>query len=298
MGKTLFIGNGVNRLTNATSWKQVLDSLAKFAVEHEQKDEPIIRDIDRKPFTLVFEEIFLRSARAHHKTELELKKEAARLISDIPKNGYHSRIMELKAKHTLTTNYDYNLENGSGVERRDTSTRQEQKYSLFRRCQVGSQWVWHIHGEASVPASLALGHDHYAGSLHHIRDYLVTRVRGQVSPFLDDVPNFDIGTTEYSWLDIFLRDDIHIYGFSLDYTEIELWWLLSFKERERFKPEARHFGQTYFYYFDNGRPDPVALVKKAILESFGVRVVQLKGDDHADAFDDFIDRFNSTPAQI
>ncbi len=240
MGKTLFIRNGVNRLTDNTSWEQVLDSLAKFAPEPEH--DLIMRNIRDKPFTLVFEEIFLRSAKARHTTEFELKKEAARLINNIPNSEYHAGIIKTGAKHILTTNYDYNLERGSGVERKDACTHPEQKYSLFRRYQVGSQWVWHIHGEASVPDSLALGHNHYAGSLHHIRDYLVTRstrvhqVQRRESPYLGGDPNFDSGVHAYSWLDVFLRDDIHIYGFSLDYTEIELWWLLSFKERERLSP--------------------------------------------------------------
>ena len=186
MGKTLFIGNGINRLTDDTSWEQVLDSLAKFAPEPEHN--LIMRDIKDKPFTLVFEEIFLRSAKARHTTELELKKEAVRLINTIPNSEYHARIMKTGAKHILTTNYDYNLEKGSGVERRKASSSGKPKYSLFRRYRVGNQCVWHIHGEASNPDSLALGHNHYAGLLHHIREYLVTRspdeVQRNISPYL------------------------------------------------------------------------------------------------------------------
>jgi hypothetical protein len=73
MGKSLFIGNGVNLLTYDASWLNLLERLAEFPPEPEH--DLIRRDIVRKPFTLVFEEIFLRSARTCHTTELREPRE-------------------------------------------------------------------------------------------------------------------------------------------------------------------------------------------------------------------------------
>lgn len=285
MADSLLIGNGVNRLSGAGSWRDVLAGLAEFV----QKRDVIMRDIDVKPFTLVFEEVFMRAARARHLEELQLKKEAARLVGEMPSAEPHSRIMGLGTRHVLTTNYDYNLEKGTGLKHTDANFRKEQKYSLFRRCQTGAQFVWHIHGEINAPASLALGHDHYSGSLHHIRDYLVTRstrANRKKSPFIRGFVNFDGASDTYSWLDVFLRDNVHIFGFSMDYTEIELWWLLSFKER--FRLQRHQVGRTLFYAKEgNQRERP----KLAILESFGVEVVRLKAMTHIEAFDRFLELF-------
>lgn len=262
--------------------------LAKFV----QKPNVIGQNIDEKPFTLVFEEVFLRAARVRHIDELTLKKEAARLVSSMHPGNPHSRIMNLGSRHVLTTNYDYNLERGADVEHTDASSTQERKYSLYRRRRVHAQSVWHIHGEESAPLSLALGHDHYSGSLHHIRDYLVTRskrARVKSSPFLRGDLEFEAEGGPYSWLDVFLRDDIHIYGFSMDYTEIDLWWLLSFKERLRL--QGHQVGRTFFYARVDDKIVKREQARLAILESLGVEVVQFNTSTYVDAFDRFVGSF-------
>jgi|SRR3990172_7126 len=288
-----FIGNAINRMSGAASWTDVLRGLAEFV----GKGDIIMRYIDEKPFTLVFEEVFLRAARARDINELDLKKQAASLVAAIPSAEPHSRLMNLGTPHILTTNYDYNLENGSKARHRDASLRKEQRYSLFRRHMVASQSVWHIHGEVLAPASLALGHDHYSGSLHHVRDYLVTRSKRALikeSPFIRGETHFDTSGFPYSWLDLFLRDHIHIFGFSMDYTEMELWWLLAFKERLRLK--GRPVGQTIFYVGDAERPTKREQGRWAILESYRVEVVHLRADTHLDAFDRFIRAFKKRSA--
>ena len=245
-----------------------------------------MRDINNKPSTLVFEEIFLRSAKAQFKPELELKKEVAHLINKIPHSEHHRQLIQSGVKHILTLNYDYNLEDSSTFKRVDSSLRKEKKYSLFRRNSVGDVHVWHIHGEASAPNTLALGHDHYSGSLHHIREYLVIEKMHKKSPFRQGISDFDKGNMLYSWLDIFLRDDIHFYGCSMEYSEIELWWLLSYKERLRLKRES--VGNTHYYYFEDDKPQTRNQAKVAILESFGVRTKKLEGANHLEGFDHFI----------
>jgi len=219
--RTILVGNGVNRLASSTSWQDVLRGLAGFV----GKTDPIMQDIEVKPFTLVFEEVYFRAARARGIQELQLKQEATRLVSQIPSGSYHAELIQAAGPHIITTNYDYNLERAITDKHLDTSSQPEQIYSLFRRRSAGHHNIWHIHGEVSVPRSLALGHNHYSGSLHHLRQYLVTkskRSRQKASPFLSGRSDFDKGNQPFSWLDVFLRDDVHIYGFSLDYTEIDI----------------------------------------------------------------------------
>lgn len=288
--RTIFVGNGVNRLAGPTSWQEVLCSLATFV----GKSDLIMEDIEVKPFTLVFEEVYFRAARTHGTKELHLKQEAARLVSQIPSSSFHAELVQAAGPHILTTNYDYNLERALTAKHFDTSSQAEKTYSLYRRQSAGDHSVWHIHGETSVPRSLALGHNHYSGSLHHMRRYLVTkskRSRRKASPFLRGRFDFDKGSQPFSWLDVFLRDDVHIYGFSLDYTEIDIWWLISFKERLRL--DGISVGRTYFHHSVPRDNPKRVLAKTAILRSFGVTTHKLDGLDHHTRFNQFLAYFRS-----
>lgn len=69
-----------------------------------------------------------------------------------------------------------------------------------------------------------------------------------------------------SWLDYFILGDVYSLGFGFDTSEIDLWWLLCRKKRER----ADH-GELYF--FEPERKS--ALTKKALLEAYQARCVTL-----------------------
>jgi hypothetical protein len=109
--------------------------------------------------------------------------------------------------------------------------------------------------------------------------YLSDGVGGQVSPFLRGNGDFDAGSLAYSWVDVFLRDDIHILGLSLDFVEIDLWWLLVFKERLRCRNRLP-IGATVYYHSHVGDLSASDRTRLATLEGLGVRVVarEIEGD--------------------
>ena len=110
LNKVLLLGNGFNRVTDdGVSWRRVIEDLAKYV----DKVQTITRDLDEKPFPLVFEEIFFRAARARRISEKELKQHTARVIDEVPPNDLHRLAVESGASSILTTNYDYNFENSS-----------------------------------------------------------------------------------------------------------------------------------------------------------------------------------------
>jgi len=269
MHHVLFVGNGVNRLSKTgPSWCSVIRDLADYV----DKTNLIMDHVNEKPFTLVFEEIFFRSARARDIKETELKKRTADLINSIQPNHFHSMIVESGVRHIITTNYDYNLENSVSLRFEEANLSRETKYSLFRRRKAHDISIWHVHGESDAPNTLMLSHEHYTGAVQKMRGYLTSgrRLRKTTkSPFLVGDMSFDIGDGVFSWLDVFLRDEVHILGFSMDYTEIELWWLLSFKERLRLS--GRNVGKTFFHQF-GPKHTVKEKAKEAILESFGVEV--------------------------
>lgn len=253
----LFLGNGVNLLTrSAATWKSVLEDLAEFAGRPEIMDYA-----EYKPFTLIYEEVIASLPSAKSDTlEVRVKKRVAKKIGTIPRNDYHGRFEALGCRHILTTNYDYNLGDGASP----ANLRPESRYSVFRRDLLDGCSFWRIHGEIDRPNTIMLGHEQYAGALEKIRGYVTNRSEGSSnvsSPFSAGNDHFDDGEDPYSWVDVFLRDDVHILGFSLDYTEIELWWLLSYKARLKRKRKTS-VGNTYYYLFT---PDRRALATKAKL---------------------------------
>lgn len=286
--KVLFVGNGINRLEgNDGSWEFVLNSLASSLNE-----KIALNFLKEKPFTLVFDEIFLNTKRRSSEREIELKKHVAELVEKIPRNKYHDGFVNSPVKHIITPNYDYNFENASKFPHKEANLKKETKYSLFRRRKVGSTSVWHMHGEARVPNSVMLGHDQYSGYMQKLRAYLTTRAdraTKATSPYKRNIADFENNSDHYSWVDIFLENDVHIVGYSLDYTEIEMWWLLYYKEKLKQLGKFKT-GETHFYYFQVDNIDDREMAKHSLLKSFGVKVHSPKYSSYSEAYDDFLDR--------
>lgn len=269
----LLLGNGINYLSkNSMSWTQLLKELAT-----EVRQTNIMDLVDDKPFTLIYEEIVLRSKAQGISDEIAIKRKVAGLLTEIGFNEFHNAIIGSRFSQVITTNYDYSLERAHG-ESSKNNVRRETKYSLFRRRQFDDQYVWHIHGECDSPGTIMLGHEQYAGQLQNMRNYVTAdrkKKSGKVSHFKLRNLDFDTDGSLYSWIDLFLRDNVHILGLSLDYTEIDLWWLLSYKERLR-QMSGYDVGDTYFHSLDEHKVEDkkrAALIAlMSILKSFGVLV--------------------------
>ena len=167
----------------------------------------------------------------------------------------------------------------------------ETKYSIFRRRQIGSRYIWHVHGEADKPETILLGHEQYAGQLQKLRTY-ATADRGSQrrprSPFKVGALDFEGSGEQYSWIDVFFRDEIHILGLSLDYAEIDLWWLLAYKRRLH-QMSGYEVGSTIFH---QARPPATKhdACRLSILESFGVQVQRHSLDNgYSQVYDEVLD---------
>lgn len=282
----LVLGNGINYLSNnSVSWKNLLKKLTK-----DIHLEEIMHLIDEKPFTLIYEEIIFKSKSIGSSSELDIKRKVAKLVGEIKTNNFHAKLLNSRFKHIITTNYDYALERSSSIRSVKSNVKNETKYNLFRRKQIDSKYIWHIHGESDVPNSITLGHEQYAGQLQKMRNYATadkTTKSRDVSQFKLNNLDFDTNGSIYSWLDVFLRDNIHILGLSLDYTEIDLWWLLSYKERLR-QISGYSVGKTYFHTINESRMKKQKQGLLAILESFGVNII--KHNDYELMYESVINR--------
>ena len=300
------LGNGVNRLSQEYSWSDLLDDLIK-----ETGKQEVIRYKEEKPFTLLYEEIYLRALKYTKKKELRLKQKIEDLVlSKFAPSDIHAKLLNLNVEHIITTNYDYNLEQSVAQNHgKAAHFLPERKYNLFRRRTVNGTSIWHLHGEAEVPSSITLGHEHYVNYLqkmgNYLKDKITSRRKGEAeyirSPQQravykrEAIPEYTQASI-YSWVDLFIMNDVYILGLSFDYTEIDLWWLLIYKERlkheKKFDP-----GKTIYYCFYPHTMDKREKAKLSLLESLGIEVkredVGLNYEHAADAYAEFIKNFSN-----
>ena len=194
----------------------------------------------------------------------------------------------------LTTNYTYEAEecfipdfhtkSETALKRfwNQTKKRKDKiidpKYLLhtFNRVSQGEieQEIWHIHGEVRRKTSLILTHDEYSHLIHQLVEYNKERGRDFYT-YSEDV-RFE------SWVDYLLLGDLHIIGFGFDFSEFDLWWLLT----RRLKEEAGA-GRLVFYA-------PKSEEKKAIhsaLRAMGAEVVDCGVSiEDKDAYKTFYER--------
>lgn len=195
----------------------------------------------------------------------------------------------------LTTNYSYELElaalncdrfsSDNRLKNMSTHTcevkKSEAKYMLHTYNSVnysGSEnHIWHIHGEARKPNSMILGHYYYANYLCRLKE--ISDKRKNIYQ-MNQRDNKE--TIINSWFDAFVMGDVYIIGFGFSLSELDLWWLLNRKKREK----ANH-GRVYFYEIVGSKPEEYAQkAKYELLKAMGceVEVILAKGDWEGEYF--------------
>ena len=190
-----------------------------------------------KPFPLHFEEIRNRYLTANpSQTDINVVEKVTKLFRGMMPNKIHSQLMDLDFSEIITTNYDDCFERATDrVVVPANFGIKERNYSLFRRVAVGSKYIWHVHGDVATPQSIVLGHDRYVESCAQMRRYmdlegLKFAHMEPVKAAFKQTDSIDF-TKVHSWIDLFLTRDVHIVGFGLDFTEVDIWYLLSYRAR-------------------------------------------------------------------
>jgi hypothetical protein len=226
MELAILFGNGLNRVTNNNiSWENILLDLDQNARSSIPKNVP---------YTMIYERVLRDGA---HGDEEAYKSRIAQKLLSLETNELYVELARLKARHYLTTNYDYCLEKALEATTIERST--EDIYSLRRRREVTSKFgifdFWHIHGEAEKAKSMMLGLDHYCGSLAKLDQYVKGTYKSEDVPHKVETMQEKLLTGRFcytSWIDLFFCAELHIFGLGLDYSETDLWWLLTRRARE------------------------------------------------------------------
>lgn len=278
MNLILLVGNGINNIRRTYRWQDLIQQLIEYIGASGQ-----IR-VENKPFPLLYEEIIVEAVKNRGIREKDIKSFIAREIGRLQPNEVHEQIFDLKWSHLLTTNYDFTLERVL-TEKTNTLGNQgvvkENTYSLFRRHVLEKRTFWHIHGDANSRNSLALGYEHYSGYLQQMRNYLAVGTRNtykiRFEPLERRLRKKELEMD--SWVDAFFQKNTHvcIVGLTLDFIEIHLWWLLTYRQRLILREKLHTRGRIYYFYPDT--LTPAIQPKLDLLKSLGVLPFSVKHTD-------------------
>ena len=307
----LLLGNGINQLEGlAPAWEKLLNDIAKA---HGCKSEDSLSNI--LSYEMLENQILKKSdmteTDVHKKIAQELEQGEIQTKTDWSKT-VHAQLTALPVSAILTTNYDYALERSLDPRFRHKYTTTETRYNRFRYQEAGGKRIYHIHGECAYPRSICLGYEQYAGTLQYLRQDIVKNTSDQKdghSFLLADILRGITPKPENCWVYDYFTEDLYILGLGLDISELDLWWLLSYRSKElKNLPIANKI-----VYLDTGVdkaedqvpecPVPSCIYKskvrdakaltrqkkKALLTAFDVEYLMCKGADYPEQYDFAID---------
>ena len=314
----IFAGNGINQNEGLVySWEELLDravdpSLSeKFKKDNSEKaaEKKLKRpNVEGLSMTMGFEFLeFFAVDNNLVENGYDLKKKIAKAIRTRIRerakeknftwnNTVHARIMQLPVETYLTTNYDYTLEQSIRPDfKRKPSTR-EIEYSRMRYQTLNTdgqnKTVYHIHGEIEAPNSICLGFEHYSGTLEKMRSDLLRGTHDWENEtdlhtyHLRDVLT-GIDPEDNCWYLKMFTEDVYILGFSIEFAEQDIWWLLDYRYRKI--RDAKLPIQNHIYYIDVDKPEDREKTnnkaRNMALAQFGVEVLMAEGDDYSERYD-------------
>lgn len=272
MKATVFYGNGINRISrNPLDWKKLLLQLA----------EPVNPNlnIEQKPYIMIYEELLCSSSSIK---EYNIKKEIQQKLMNIDISTLYEKLYELGVENYVTTNYDFSLESIFEEHHyKKEFKKQETLYSIRTHIKMKNDEqvvkIWHIHGDIERVASITLGLDQYCGTIGKIDAYLKGNYfykEANIEKKLKSMQNKLLGKDPFdsvSWIELFYNTDVHIVGFGLDYSEIDIWWILNKRQRDN-AVKLLPIENT-IYYYDIIPQNDNQQAKHDLLKTFGVKLV-------------------------
>lgn len=278
INNVLFLGNGFSRSVapEMPAWKDLFND-----------ENSLITN-----YTILYEKKFINNC---NKKEEFIKKELTEKIEAEIKNAiggkesvaiWFSKFLKRnKISDILTTNYDKGIEyilQRCGYEINSNNS-SEKLYSI-RRCKIFKNnknkhqiKLWKIHGDIDAIKSVTLGYDQYCGSLSKLTSYIKgkyeTSKMSQVNignvPIEDKCKNPN-QKDNGSWAELFFFNNIYIFGFGMDFSELDIWWLLNKRARIRISnPNLIQNTITYYYQprFDKNKEDIKDALKTFYVEN-------------------------------
>lgn len=283
--KYLFLGNGMNQLSNVISWDELMIAVCKKLKVNIERNG--------KPYQLFFEQLAfdINEKRQVEENIKELKEiMGAEALKLMPNSLLQEIIASGHYSHFMTTNYDYCIERAldPNFDPYKFKHLKRPKYSLYRYNLVNRTKVWHIHGEcdngyrgklSNFPeASILIGFEHYSDYLEKIHHLLKDPAGKGLSVLMDK--------SLENWIHLFFTRDIDIVGFGLDFTETHLWFIINFRARLKRKGAVLLNNIRWII------PAFTAVKQKdkiEILSSLGIEVKLIEAENYSSFYRNFMD---------
>lgn len=296
----VFFGNGINadkqndKKKNRNSWEALVKGL------HQKYGDKSLdfSEIKNEPFPLVYEAI---SNYAYQRVdEYKIRQDVAINIIELPENNLHKLLLKIPCTHYITTNYELILENIGGTAIYSPLI-EETRYSVFRKHESKGKFFWHVHGDVAHPNSINLGFEHYSGQLQQIRNYTVSGTSYKsfddetkkpfITRYKESLKNNGKPPETLSWIDLYFTHDIHIMGSRFDYSEIDLWWLLTYRAKQFHQKKLNKRNEIYFYL--NKKYELVSKFKIELMKSLEVFPVIIDIDNDEEYYKEVIKMINN-----
>ena len=120
---------------------------------------------------------------------------------------------------------------------------------------------------------MVIGHYMYINLVSKWRDKLINRNKQYM--------NWDFSKPSDCWLDSFVLGNVYILGLGMDYSEMDLWWLINRKKREKAEPHGK---VIYYEPHTPGNETKYALLKAYDVEirDLGYRLLDIPDEEVCD----------------
>ena len=299
----LLFGNGIVRCFSKNSdWTRVIESLAVTSLDPEETGSfpysiraTVTTDPDdvsrRKAYVEFFENEY-----QYHPNPLISE------LVDLPFDAFLTTNYTYELEYALKSNYpelkakgsyahvldfipeSYQKKDAEQEDRWDDSVLVGDARGLRTFNRISGRDIWHIHGEIRRFQSFILTHDEYGRLMGAILKY--NRMRGKNVGAVLDTLNEDGSPRKKelnfcSWFDYFLYGNLYIIGQGFDFSEFDLWWLMSRRQRAR-----KRLGTGRAVFFQPLAPDGKLTSIEKALTALDVEIkdcgVRLSGDSEAD----------------
>lgn len=268
MKNSLLFGNGINlAIGGFPQWTDLLDKNSNLDSE------------STIPYPLQFEESISSSEdvlKDDYKRKQQIQEDLINIVDKVLVENSKLDLLEemrkLRFDNYLTTNFDnlfyrYLLQQGVVC---TSPSKSGNLYSLTRRYNMrdGDHLFsfWTIHGNIDYVPSMILGYNHYCGNVGKMTsflkgdnyEYTVIEDGKFIKKLLTSkdsmISRLKIGKLSIrklrTWVDLFFTTNVHIIGLGMGFDEIDLWWLLNFRERLKKDPRFSNQIQNDIYYYD------------------------------------------------
>lgn len=270
MDNCLLIGNGINRCCGGISWESLLSKIANRYFTSKDTVESSILAFEQLKCAVLAKNINVSSEGFAFDILKELDMLDRSLYSEI-----YSHFLELPIKNILTTNFDYAIEKTLTEDyqyEKYTSkvvTPQETRCSRIRHSNINEKRIFHIHGELGKKGTVCLGNVHYATNLSSIMHHLLEYDKDNDSYVLKSSVFSD---ELISWAQFFFTEDIYIVGLGLYDCDMDLWWLIAYRQQLKLDGNDKIKNKIVYYYLYEQKNQNF----KDCLESMGIEVRELK----------------------